>query len=92
VDPQPRTRRLPRDSRLADVATAGYGELLELEADRRSLARTIDALLEAGAFDEAIALIAHQRELVADITRRRAELDGVTSRFRSAGAPPQPGP
>ena len=89
-------RRLTAPDALADVLTAGYGRVLELEAHRAGLAREIDELLAAGDESRVLGLARLERELSVQIDAQRATLDRLSARRRSrrqpeAGAQP-PGP
>ena len=73
---------------LDDALTAGYGEVLALEAQRTATAREIDALLEAGQVVTATELIRAKRMLAEEIARRR-ELLRAARWSRAAGRPPR---
>lgn len=80
---------------VAEILTAGYGRVLELEAERTRLGREIDAQLIDG--DEALvlALVTRQRDLGVEITAQRRALDDLSARRRRPprpAAPPPPGP
>lgn len=73
---------------LADALTAGYGEVLALEAERTATAREIDALLEDGRVELATELIRAKRMLAEEIARRR-ELLRAARWSRAAGRQPR---
>ena len=85
--PDPHARgHAPTDDALAGYLTAGYGRVLELEAERTATGRRIDALLAAHAGEAVILeLVRHQRAL-------NAEIAGLRARLAEVGATRRPAP
>ena len=84
--PDPHARgHAPDDQAIAVYLTAGYGRVLELEAERTALGRRIDELLAAHAGEATILeLVREQRALSGEIAALRTRLAEVGATRRPA--------
>jgi hypothetical protein len=80
------------DDVVADVLTAGYAQLLELEADHVVAGRRVDELLDRGDEQEVLAAVrtqGHVSALIRGLRTDLAELAAIRRRRREAGSLPR---